>query len=104
MRHSLDIGGRAFRLDHHQHHTHGIVARQNTEHFRPAVVDAKHPTPAEREALRAYQRGTTNGRFALKVVEWATSEEEANAKAAAFTAPEWLDVRVLPVTQVIPHA
>lgn len=117
MKTYLDLKGTRYAIDDVDSFTHVVIAQRNITREDPTpglmVPDGKGGTRMKRSsemtheehaARVAFVTAEIGGRYRLKPVKWAQSEEEANAIAAKFTEPEWLDVQVLPVSGCLEHA
>lgn len=97
MKHELHLGGIQYTYDGEIACTHAVIGQRDTEKERPEPG-------ASAAARMKYANDTTAGRYALKPLEWAADESEAQALAAQFTAAGWINVSIVPVSAVIENA
>lgn len=104
MRHKFHYQGRVFIEDSEIQKTHVVFGQRDEFAARPfpekdgemIILDPKK-NPEDYAKQCDYVFKVTHGYFALKALAWATSEEEAKQLSARFTAPEWINVRVVEV-------
>lgn len=104
MKHILYLNAREFAYDGELPCTHAVIGQRDIAKERVDLPDPATMTPAQ-YALRAkFVRDEIAGRYAVKPLEWAEDEKEAQELAAHFLAAGWLNVRIVPVDTVIENA
>jgi hypothetical protein len=111
MRHIKYLpGGTAEFYDGRIQCTHVLIGQRNEALERPTKPEgAKPPTtaaglPEEWVEWHKFKRKVTSGRFILCVLEWCEDEKEAEKLKKRFKEPEFINVRVEPISSTVGHA
>ena len=104
MKHIIHLQGQSFTYCGEIRCTHVVIGRRDIGSERVAEPEGRPGTPeyAEQYEKRlAFVRNETGGRYALKPLEWAVDEEEAEKLAAHFALEGHIDISIAPVSAVI---
>lgn len=107
MRSIFYLNAIAYQTDSLVEKTHVVIGQRDENATKPErwnVRDTLKPedlTPEEQLAFRRYSREISDGRYRLRVIEWAKSEGEANMMAEQFTAEGFLNVAVHRVSTTV---
>lgn len=104
MKHELYLNGKAFTYDGVLPCTHCVIGQRDSEQERvePPPPDNKNTELLARRSKFVHDE--IGGRYAVRPLEWATDEKEAQELAARFLAAGWINVRIVPVDTVIENA
>lgn len=118
MKHKLFLDGRSYSYDGEMgRQTHVLVGQRDENHFDPRGdldeaaraaymerVKTRTLSDAEEDAWIDFVRKQVGGYFRLKPLDWCASTEEAESLKSQFTAPEWINLSVVPVSRFIENA
>lgn len=116
MKHRFYLDRKAFTYDGEIPCTHVVIGQRDqaaaeeklrgelsAKDYAIAIASGKL-TEEQRVARAAFVFDLNRGWYALKPLEWAVSEADAETIAEDFKADGWLNVAIREVSQVITHA
>lgn len=80
-----------------------VIGQRDEAREKPKQPGPKSPAE-EMIAWRKFLRESSNGRYALTTLAWCETIVQADAAKDRFAAPEWINVRVEPVSQILRHS
>jgi hypothetical protein len=104
MKHCLYLNGTEYTYDGVLPCTRVVIGQLDIAKERPAFEQATNLTNEQQIELAKFAHNATSGRFAVKPLEWCEDEAEAEAFVARFQSEGWINVSIVPVSDVIENA
>lgn len=104
MKHVLYLHGTEYTYDGEIACTHVVMGQRDIAKERPAFEQATNLTNAQQIELSKFAHNATSGRYSIKPLEWCENEAEAEAFVARFQSEGWINVSIVPVSDVIENA